>query len=251
LEHVLRTLNELQDVDFELMRIKRIRGNLPQQIDELQEKLDQLTGELSTNQSEFENISKERRRCETDVKSFEEKLEKYREQIYHVKTNKEYDAITTEIESTEAEISNTETRILELMEQEDTLKKKLEIQKGQRENLAKELEEVTEELTARLEQTKVLESSLKVRRKSLVSDLSKPIYSTYERIRRGKGGIAIATVENGICTGCSSNLPPQTGLEIRKMDQIIHCQTCGRFLIWKNESPKITLNHEINPEQVG
>ena len=237
---ILQTLIELKNVDSELMQLQKIRGNLPQQVEALKKKLDLVKSEFSTTKNEFDGALKERLACETDIKTLNEKLKKYNEQIYTVKNNKEYDAITVEIETKESEINKTETRILELFEQEEKLSEKVKTIEAQVEAITNELQQKGEELKRRLEQTEAKEKLLVSSRKGLVPELSKPIYSKYERIRKGKGGIAVAAIENGLCTGCLSNLPPQTGLEIRQMDQLIYCQTCGRLLVWNgnNETDK-------------
>jgi predicted nucleic acid-binding Zn-ribbon protein len=250
LQRILETLIELQKIDNKLMKLKRLRGNLPQQVEELQTATSILEADLSQKQDQYDAGIKERVNTEGQIVSDNEKLKKFREQIYSVKSNKEYDALSLEIETKENEISNAETRVLELLEQEETLKKEVEEIRRRLDALKLDLDEKNTELKARLEQTEEQEKELKNQRKAVVKELNKPIYSAYERIRKGKGGKAVATIDNGVCTGCSSNLPPQMGLEIRKMNQIINCQTCGRFLIWQdNQHPE----HEelaSNPEQV-
>lgn len=252
MEQTLRKLLELQAVDSELTQLQKLRGNLPQLVEEIREKLAALQKNYGTEQETLDSTIKQRLGCEGNVKSLNEQLAKYNEQLYNVKNNKEYDALTDEIETKEKEIGELETRILEFYDIEETLKTSVQNLNEQIEVLKQELEAKEIDLNARLEQTSSKEKVLDVQRKELATKLSRPIYSTYERIRKGKNGLAVAGIENGICTGCSGNLPPQIGLEIRKMNQLIYCQTCGRFLIWHtNGQESETADHQSNPEQIG
>jgi hypothetical protein len=73
-------------------------------------------------------------------------------------------------------------------------------------------------------------------RECLLRKLSTAIRSRYERVVGGKGGMAVAAVKNRACGACFTNLPPQTINEIRKGLEVISCETCGRMLVWANES---------------
>ena len=72
-------------------------------------------------------------------------------------------------------------------------------------------------------------------REETVKGLPRQILSTYNRIRSGRGGVALAMLRDGACSECSSRIPPQRGLEIRQMDKLYLCEVCGRIMIWLPE----------------
>ena len=146
LQRILETLISLQNVDTKLMKLKRLRGNLPQQVEELEKAASDLEAELSEKQDQYDTGVKDRLKYEGQIVSDNEKLKKFREQIYSVKSNKEYDALSLEIENKENEISDAETRVLELLEQEESLKKELERMHARFDALKTDLEEKNTEL---------------------------------------------------------------------------------------------------------
>jgi predicted nucleic acid-binding Zn-ribbon protein len=160
---------------------------------------------------------------------------KYQKQLYSVVTsNREYDAITAEIESAEQRIDAMETEILELSEREDALGGEIEELKAQIEVENTKLEASEKDLAARLAETEQIEKELASKRDKLIEQVSVPVFSRYERIRKAKDGLAVVPVKHSSCQGCFTTIPPQRGLEIRQKDHMILCETCGRILIWEN-----------------
>lgn len=242
----LYKLIELQKIDKKLLDLELFKGDLPEQVNELQENLTAQTDKLSKAREEYELTQKSKREYQADIDSLTEKLDKYKEQIYSVKTNKEYDAITTEIESLEQQIDELETKFVELLENEEKQVNAITELEGLTKQVEENLSLKQEELSQKLNKTEAEEKVLLAQRKQVVSELDYRLVSTYNRIRNGKNGVALATTENYNCTSCFTTLPAQTVVEVRKMNQLITCEVCGRILVHeKNYNEAVKEKMEI------
>ncbi|MBN2092006.1 hypothetical protein JW964_20480 [candidate division KSB1 bacterium] len=234
MEYELNLLIELQDIDSAFLKLEQLKGTLPEEIRQIMTQSNNLMQRIKESEQKYRETEKRRQEAELEIKSLEQQLVKYKQQIYAVKTNREYDAITAEVETTEIEISDLETQVLELMDIEQQLKPVLEREKIEYATLEATLQQKKMELEELLSKTQKEEELLNFQRVELVKKIEKPLLSTYERIRKGKNGYAVVPIENGCCTSCFRNLPPQTIIEIKKMNQLIYCQTCGCLLVYKN-----------------
>ena len=235
----LESLINLQYIDCELMKLDKLQGDLPVKVRELEDEVQKLSQDKDEKQKSLENYYKEKRSIENDVALYKENLAKYREQLYRVTTNKEYDAITSEIENAEKIVDEKEFRLLELEEFEETLQKELsDIQTTLQQQL-QQLKEMHNELKQRLEETNDERKKLSLERTKYQGNLSRQLISNYERIRTGRDGVALAMLVNGSCGECSSRIPPQRAMEIRQMDHVYLCETCGRILVWIPDAKSI------------
>jgi len=243
-DYVLELMVKLQEIDSNFQNLEQQKGSLPAQITEISGKLAEITQKIETAEKELAETSRKKRQNEIEVKSLENQLEKYKKQIYSVTTNKEYDAITAEVETTEIEISDLETEVLEFMELEEKLKPQIETDRASQDQIDKILTEKKVKLSKLIELTQQKQQELIDERNELVKKIDRPILATYERIRNGKDGLAVVPIENGVCTGCYRNLPPQLTLEIKRMEDLIYCQTCGRLLVWLEKEEENVVDSE-------
>lgn len=235
MEHELKLLVQLQNIDQQIFELEKLKGNLPNELLDLQEQITQIHQTLDSAEEQLESASQDRRRFELELKTLQEQLVKYRQQIYAVKSNKEYDAITAEIETTEIQMSDLETQIIQLMESESTLRPKIAENKNKIQVVENNLSECKQKLTQLTEVNEKELTELTEKRNNLLPQIQRPLLANYERIRKGKGGIAVVPIVSGLCSGCFSSLPAQTILEIKKMNQLIFCQYCGRLLVWVDQ----------------
>ena len=235
MQKVLEILIDLQDVDSRLQSLEAAKGDLPQRVQSLSAQVEQTNEMLDQKSEEKESLSSERRTINNDVEVLKQKLKKYKVQLYEVKTNKEYDAITVEIETSEKTIDEQEYKSLELEESILQLENEIISIKEKLDDMNALLVEYKKDLDAKMAATKAEEETLQNRRAEMTSGLPRPILASYERIRQGRGGVAVAKLINGACSECSSRIPPQRGLEIRMMDKINLCEVCGRIVVWKPE----------------
>ncbi len=232
----LKILIELQKVDSRLRDLKALQGDLPKKLEALKQKVSEKSSLLSEKEAALEEAKKDKHSAELEIQSLREKDKKYRDQLFKVTTNREYDAIQAEIDAMATAIDEQETLFLESSEKEETFTKEIEELKKELEEIKKNVADVEKELQEKLNLTRREETELQRRREELVHDLDVPIYRTYERIRKGKSdGLAVVPVVNGACGGCRQAIPPQKILEIRRMNQVIICEGCGRILIWQED----------------
>lgn len=236
----LKTLVELQQVDSELLALEKAKGDLPKRVLELKSQLEHITALHREKSEALAAAQKDRRAAEGAVQMAKERKKKYDEQLYSVRNNKEYDAVTAEIEMAVFDIDENETKILQAIELEDGLKKEVDEQAERLTAVQSEFEAQQSILTAREMETRSLTESFLQQREALVVKLRKPILSAYQRILNGKDGLAVVSVIRGACGGCSTRIPPQRVMEIREMNQIRYCESCGRILVL--EAEESTLN---------
>ena len=235
----LETLIELQQVDKELLTLNRLKGDLPAKVNKLSGGLEALEEKLSQEKIELDDAQTLKRSQEGQAEILQEKLAKFQTQLYQVKNNKEYDAITTEIEEGEKKLEEVEYSNMELEDQIKAKEEALEALAALVETDQTALSQLKEELTTLVIETQEQETALQTSREEIEKRLSRQILSNYDRIRAGRDGVALSYLEKGACVECSSRVPPQRGVEIRLMDRFIPCETCGRFLIWKDTENNI------------
>ncbi len=240
----LAALINLQDVDCELRALEQSKGDLPQRIAGFNREIAELETSIADKRDQLKTSLLGRESGTLEAASLREKLKKYQSQLYQVKTNKEYDAITLEIETTQSAIENREFGMLEMEEREKQLQSEIEgLQSGLAE-LTGQRDEAESRLQAMLAVTREKEERLQQRRQEISARIPKQIYSTYERIRLGRGGIAVAFLKEASCSECSTRIPPQRGLEIRMMNHLFLCEVCGRIMLYDPERVTVCEGHQ-------
>lgn len=230
----LAKLITLQEIDKRIMELESRKGDIPDQVENLRNRLIILQKNLGDSLTELEAAKKIHRTTEMDIKTFSDKLNKYKEQLYSVRTNKEYDAITSEIETLEKKIDEIEIQGVEALENEEKFSAEVAQFESQKAELNHLLIEKEFELQQRLNESAAEQRLLESQRDELVLTLDRRLLSNYDRIRRGRNGIAIAEIQNYVCNACFATIPAQTVVEARKMEHLIFCETCGRILIISN-----------------
>jgi len=244
----LKTLVELQQVDSELLTLERAKGDLPKRVLELKSQLEQITALRHEKTAALAAAQKDRRAAEGAVQMAKERKKKYDEQLYSVRNNKEYDAVTAEIEMAVFDIDENETKILQGIELEDGLQKEVAAQEERLVAVQSEFDAQQAILMAREMETRSRTETFQQQRDALVMKLRKPILSAYQRILNGKDGLAVVSVIRGSCGGCSTRIPPQRVMEIREMNQIRYCESCGRILVL--DSSEEQTENKIEPVAV-
>jgi len=235
LKTMLNSLMQLQSVDNKLQALEALKGDLPQQIQKLKDELQSLKDQHEAEKNALAEAKKSKLHWEGELKVLEEKLNKYQDQLYAVTTNKEYDAITIEIDTAKEKKDESEDKILELIEEEETRTEEEKNLASQVEMLQENLIEKEKELKEKIQATEKESLSYEDRRKELSGSIQRNVLYQYERIRKGLGNSAVAEVRNYACIGCFSTIPPQRVVEIRMMNQLILCESCGRILVHKSE----------------
>ena len=226
---------ELQQKDAELGRLMAGRREIPAAMKAQDEELAMEKAKLREKEAELEAVSKRRRSEEIEIEELTGEIKKLEGRLLKVSTNKEYEATLAEIGSGKERRSKVEGDLIKLMEQEEELSKAVsesQLAFGPR---MKEIEERKSLLKKELEHNENLIPALEKHRTEIAERLSSAMRARYERIARGKNGVAVVSVRKGACGGCFTALPAQRINEIKLSDRLVTCEHCGRILVW-NES---------------
>ena len=230
----LMILLEAQEIDLEIDRLIKSKKEYPEQISSLKKEIIDLKTDIDETEVSIKENHKNRRFIEEEIAAERDALVKKEKKLLETKTNKEYTAVQHEIESSRERIDSMETEDLELLTELDTLN-------PLREELKEKSEAAMSANTPEIEDFEKrfnsIESDIAKHKKKLgklLNDINKRTVDIYTRLRRGKGGLAVAIVDQNkhSCRGCYKQLPPQKVLEVRKTKKLIFCESCGRILVW-------------------
>jgi uncharacterized protein len=222
----------LQALDRNIASLENEIATLPKHIAEIEKRLESHSRRLEADRAALSANQRERKKLEGDVQVQEQKISKLKTQMLDAKTNEQYRAFQNEIAYAEGEIRKAEDKILELMEQSERLDKNV---KGAEADLKQESQHVESEKTRARERTDVDQKELADRlaeRKSITDQMDPKVYAHYLRIRKKTKGTVIADATTGRCSACQIALRPQFFQDLRRRDQIMFCETCGRMLIY-------------------
>jgi predicted nucleic acid-binding Zn-ribbon protein len=231
----LSLLLDLQKIDNQINDALKLKDQIPKDLELC--RTDQTKAEENLKQKEdllFEK-QKTRRTLEGDLEAENGTLKRYQRQLFDVRDNKEYQAMLREIEGKKQRISRLEEQILMVLEEIDECTSNLEEAKQSTDTEKARCEARESELRR---QDESLAETLVIRedeRKRVAARMKPDLLARYERIRKGRGGVAVVTIDGGTCPGCFTALPPQFVNEIRKATQILPCEHCGRILIWQSD----------------
>ena len=235
MKEFLNNLRMLQQIDNELAALSFKNLEIPKKIEGMKLAVKAVKDDLEKEKHTHLEQKKQYKLAELEQKAIEEKINQYSVQLYQAKTNEQYKAFLKEIEGQKLAKNKVEDQMLENLEQTETAEKKIEM-------LTKELAEVESETLSKVaaleKDEKDIKAAIKNReeeRKRSVQNLSKDILSIYERIKKGKGGLAVAEVKGEKCSGCQNPIPPQIIIEIKKAERFYFCEYCGRILIYPLE----------------
>jgi len=240
LQNRLKIIYQLQLIDDQLDELEELRGDLPNTVKELEEKIDSVKEDISNMEKEQKESLKKRSRNELDIEKLTENQKKFKSQLYQVRNNKEYDALTKEIDHTENQIETLTKENDSLADLSKNLTLQVEEIKPMLEELKLELKENKTDLKEIIKANEKEEAKLLSKRKKIVSEVKKPDLSAYMRIRKAKKGKAIATIKRSACSGCHNVVPSQRQLEIRQNNKLYLCEYCGRILV-SNEIAKLAI----------
>ena len=226
----LKKLIRLQQVDLSIQELRDRLAGLPALSRSLDDKLTLTRTNLERAKSGLEANQAQRRNLEGEVAVVRTKTERYRDQLMSVKTNDEYRALLKEIEFHQGAVQKTEDEILDLMEEAEGLERGVRAAEDRlkEEQRRVKLERLQLEEASRRD-AGTLDSYAKERKEFEVS-ITSEILLQYERIRKARGGVAVADARDEACAVCNVRLRPQCFQEIRSNERIIVCESCNRIL---------------------
>ena len=232
MQEKILALYELQKIDSKIDQINKVKGELPLEVQDLEDemagmktRIDHINGEIE----ELNALTKQRKR---EVDQAKIMIGNYKEQQNNVRNNREFDAISKEIEYQELEIELAEKRLKEYAA--GIKAKKLQLEEA--ENLSKDrsadLAAKKAELDGIEAETAPQVAEYEAQREQVKAKIDERLLSAYDRIRRNvRNGLAVVTVKRDACGGCFNRIPPQRQVEIRQGKKIIVCEYCGRILV--------------------
>lgn len=231
-EEKLSTLYQLQTMMTEIDKIKTLRGELPLEVQDLEDEIAGLETRLQNYQSEikdFENAVVEQKHKITESTGL---IEKYKTQLDNVRNNREFDNLSKEIEFQGLEIEFSEKKIREYNDAVNRKKTEITELTEKLEGRKADLVLKKNELEQIISETKQDEEKLRDKAKKLEANIEPRLLTAFKRIRKGaRNGLAVVYVQRGACGGCFNKIPPRKQLDIKLRKKIIVCEYCGRIMI--------------------
>ena len=231
-EEKLQSLYQLQTMLSEIDKIKTLRGELPLEVQDLEDEIAGLTTRIEKASSDVVEMSKGVAENKNVIEVSKAAVAKYQEQQDHVSNNREFDSLNKEIEFKNLEIELAEKRIREFTSAINAKKDEIENNKALVEEKKQDLEIKKSELQEIIEENRQEEERLRERSKQLELTIEPRLLQSFKRIRNNtRNGLGIVYVQRESCGGCFNKIPPQRQLDIRMRKKIIVCEYCGRIMI--------------------
>jgi hypothetical protein len=223
---------QLQSLDQRAAALEKEVAALPKHIAAIEKTLEAHLRRLEADKAALAANQKERKKMEGDIQMNEQKVSKLRDQMLGAKTNEQYKAFQHEIEYLEKETRKAEDRILELMAESESLDGNV---KKAEAALKEEKKLVESEKTGARERTAADQSQLdqiRGERGELAAKLPRATLAAYDRIWKKRNGVVVAEAIGGRCSACQITLRPQYFQDLRKGDQVMFCESCGRIVYY-------------------
>jgi predicted nucleic acid-binding Zn-ribbon protein len=222
----------LQELDHRVTELTREISALPKHIAEIEKKLESHTRKLEADRAALHANQKDRKKNESDIQLEEQKISKLRDQMLGAKTNEQYRAFQHEIEFCEKEIRRAEDHILELMGESEPLDKNVKTAELALKEEKAQVEAEKQQARSRTAEDQKALDLIHQERSQIVSRVHPNVYRQYERIRKGRSGVAIAEAVDGRCSACQIALRLQFYQDLKKGDQVMYCESCARILYY-------------------
>jgi len=234
-EDKLKALHQLQVIDTEVDKIRIIRGELPLEIEDLEDLMEGLNTRLEKFNEELITINNNIIANKNTVELAADAIEKYEKQLKNIKNNREFTSLTKEVEFQNLEIQIAEKNKIQ---NEANVLHKTEIINACASQITEKQEELKikqSELNEIIKETEKEEIALMKDSAKAEKVIDERLLNAYNRIRsKVSNGLAVVSVERDACGGCFSQIPPQRQLDIQMHKKVIVCEHCGRIMVDSN-----------------
>ena len=228
----LKSLYQLQTMLSEIDKIRILRGELPLEVEDLEDEIEGLKTRIENSNEEIKELRARINELKTKIELANEKLNGYKSQLDNVRNNREYDLLNKEIEFQTLEIELCNKRINEAQNAEKNKEELIQRSQVTLEERSQDLEVKKNELDEIVTETKAEEEKLREKAKSLEMTIEPRLLTAFKRIRKNSpNGLGIVYVQRDACGGCFAKIPPQRQLDVRMRKKVIVCEYCGRILI--------------------
>ena len=244
-EQKLKTLFQLQTMLSEIDKIKTLRGELPLEVQDLEDEIAGLSTRIDKIKAEVSELKAAIAGKRVEIEAAKASVEKYKSQPANVRNNREYDFLTKEIEFQTLEIELCEKRIKEFTAEEQEKSEEVAKSTAALEERQKDLDQKKSELDEIISETKQEEEKLRDKAKDLETKIEPRLLQSFKRIRKNsRNGLGVVYVQRDACGGCFNKIPPQRQLDIRSRKKVIVCEYCGRIMI-DPELAGVEISHKV------
>ena len=231
-EEKLRALYDLQLIDTRIDEIKNVRGELPLEVDDLEDEVAGLSTRLDKSKNDLESIEEKIKEKKNAIEEHKESIKKYTKQQESVRNNREFNSLTKEVEFHELEIQLSEKQIKEMKASIEHKKEVIAQSKERLESKSTHLKHKKSELDAIMSETEKEEKFLSQKSEEYQGQIEERLLIAYKRIRSSvRNGLAVVSIERGASAGSFFTIPPQTQMEIASRKKVITDEHSGRILV--------------------
>ena len=249
-EEKLETLYKLQTTLSAIDEKRALRGELPLEVQDLEDEIAGLTTRVEKIKDEIEDFQQAVTQKKAEIAAAQISVKKYNEQLDDVQNNREYDTLKKEIEFQTLEIELCNKKIREAATKVEERKSDLKRAEEQIDDRKQALEEKKNELDEIIEETRAEEERLRDKAKDLEMKVEPRLLTSFKRIRKNaRNGLGIVYVQRDACGGCFNKIPPQSQLDIKMHKKIIVCEYCGRIMIDPELAGVKTVAEEDKPKR--
>jgi predicted nucleic acid-binding Zn-ribbon protein len=231
-EEKLRSLFDLQIIDSRIDEIRNVRGELPLEVEDLENEIAGMDDKLQNLTAELDDFDLNIKENKNTIESANDLIAKYADKLKNVRNNREYNSIVKEEEYQQLEIQLAEKKIKELKVKIEQKKETISILNEQLDVKKNHLTAKKSELDEIMQETEKEETHLLAQSEKFESKIDERLITAYKRIRgRVKNGLAIVPIERGASGGSYFTIPPQVQMEIASRNKIITDEYSGRILV--------------------
>ena len=228
----MKTLYQLQTALSAIDEKRTLRGELPQEVNDLEDEIEGLNTRIQRIQSDIDDFQQAIVQKKGEIADAQASVNRYKAQLDEVKNNREYDTLSKEIEFQSLEIELCNKKIREAQARIAEKNEELQANKVLMDERKDDLEVKKNELDEIMEETRAEEEKLKEKVKDYEAKIESRLLASFKRIRRNaRNGLGIVYVQRDACGGCFNKIPPQRQLDIKMHKKIIVCEYCGRIMI--------------------
>ena len=233
----LSQLIELQELDLEIQRVSGRLSRIPEERDRTENEFKQHAAEFLDLKSKHEHTFEDRKQLEIELATTQQNHDKFEQDKTRVRNEKEYTAVLREIDTSRKHIGTLETEILKRMEELEKLDVELAARAPDVERMRAEVDSILAALDEERDAAERQLSEFSERRKKLAGQMQRALFASYNRMSRLGRGQALSEVGgDGICAACRVRVRPKIFSDVRKGDQLVTCENCGRILYYRNET---------------
>ena len=231
-EEKLKTLYQLQTALSAIDEKRTLRGELPQEVNDLEDEIEGLNTRVQRIQTDIDDFERAVMQKRGEIADAEQSVARYKAQLDEVKNNREYDTLSKEIEFQSLEIELCNKKIREAQARIAEKKDELAANQTLIDERRSDLEVKKSELDEIMEETRAEEEKLKEKVKDYEAKIEPRLLASFKRIRKNaRNGLGIVYVQRDACGGCFNKIPPQRQLDIKMHKKVIVCEYCGRILV--------------------